>query len=97
MHNARDLPICYEVDLIKRSILINVEWIDTDLIKHFLRFSAVEAINRELEIAGKLPLISNVNGFVIKLVVAEKAQFKLKIVERDFEPRELTLVMKIKD
>ena len=97
MHSARDLLIEYEIDLIKRKIIISVDSIDTLLIESFIKTTAISAVNRELEKFNKLPLIENLNGFEVELVVAEKAKFSLRLVERDFEPREPTLVMILKD
>lgn len=81
MHSALDLPIDYEIDLINRTITMNVDWIDTSLIESFLR--SVE--------------IKNLNGFAIALNVAGSVKFDLQLIERDFEPRESTLVMRLKN
>lgn len=97
MHSARDLLIEYEIDLMQRTIVIDVDSIDTLLIESFLKSTAVSAVNRELEKFNKLPLVKNVNGFSVELVVAKKARFDLALIERDFEPREPTLVMKLKE
>lgn len=94
-HGTCDLEIAYEVDLLKRTLTMQVDAIDTLLIESFLRFSAVNAFNEELEKVGKLPLLTNVNGFAIQMIVADKARFSLRLVERDFEPRQPTLVMRL--
>lgn len=95
MHKARDLPINYEINLIKRTLKMHVDWIDTTLIESFIKSSAVNAVNTELEQLGKLPLLTNVVGFAIELIVADKVRFSLRLVERDFEPFEPTLVMRL--
>lgn len=74
---------------------LNVDWIDASLIECFLMSSAVNAVNRELESVGKLPLVTKLTGFAIELNVAGKAKFSLQLVERDFEPNEPTLVMRL--
>lgn len=94
-HRTSDLDIAYEFDLLKRTFTMNVDQIDTLLIESFIRFAAVSSVNDELEKAGKLPLLNNLNGFAIEMIVADKARFSLRLIERDFEPRQPTLVMKL--
>jgi hypothetical protein len=96
MHSAGDLVIDYQIDLINRTMVMNVGWIDTSLIEDFLRFSAVSYINQQLGKVGKLPLITKLNGFAIELVVAERVRYEPELIERDFEPKQPTLVMKMK-
>ena len=87
MHKARDLPINYEINFIKRTLTMHVDWIDSSLIKSFIKSSAVNAVNREFENVGKLPSVTNINSFTIEMIVGGKARFDVQLVERDFEPR----------
>jgi len=95
MHNTRDIMVEFEADLISRKVIIHVDTIDTLIIERLLRFTMLSYVNEELERLGKLPLLSNMSRFSIELVVADKAQFSLRLVERDFEPREPTLAMSL--
>jgi hypothetical protein len=97
MHNTRDLLIAYEIDLIKRTIVLNIEWIDSLLIHDFLTYTAIRAINRKLVEVNKLPLASNIAGYTVELIVDGKVHFDLRLIERDFEPRQPTLVMRVKE
>ena len=97
MHKTRDLLIAYEIDLIKRTMVLNVEWIDTLLLEDFLTYTAIRAINRKLEEVNKLPLATNIEGYTVELIVDSRVHFDLRLIERDFEPRQLTLVMKVKE
>lgn len=94
MQRARDLEISYEVDVVKRSVNMQVEWIDTALIEWFLKFSLLHGINEEMARLGKAEF-ANVSSFQIEMVVADKATFSLQLVQQDFEPHESTLVMKL--
>lgn len=93
---ARDLEFAIDVDTDAKIIVLNVDWIDTGLIDWALIFSLLSTINRHLESNG-LPKLDNLSGFQIELVVAGKARFSLRRVERDFEPSQPTLVMHLKD
>jgi Tfp pilus assembly ATPase PilU len=97
MHKARDLFIAYEIDLIKRAIVLNVNWIDTALIEDFITRGALHAINRQLEEIGKLPLATNIDGYTIELIVEGKVHLDVRLVESDYEPKEPTLVMRVKE
>jgi len=97
MHNTRDLLIAYEIDLIKRTIVLNVEWIDTALIEDYLRTVAINAINRKLEEVNKLPLATNLKGYTVEVIVDNKIHLDVRLVERDCEPREPTFVMRVKE
>lgn len=95
MHNARDVMVEYEVGLISRKVTIQVDTIDTLILERLISNTLLHYINEELERIGKLPLLTNMNGFSIELVVANKVRFNLRLVERDFEPREPTLAMSL--
>jgi uncharacterized protein YqcC (DUF446 family) len=97
MHEAEDLPVEYEIDLINRTIVLNVPFIDTLQITSFLEWMAISDINEKLESLGKLPLIKNLNNYVIELVVAGKTSIIVQLIERGFEPPQTTLVMKLKE
>ena len=97
MHHARDLPIRYETDLIQRRIAIQVDWIDTLLLQRFLTDHLLEEINQQLTKANKLPLLESLTGFDIALLVGKNGRFELRLMERDFEPREATLIIKPKE
>lgn len=96
MHNTNDVRFAYEADLILRAITVRVATIDTALIEWFLKFSLLHGVNDEMTKAGKAEF-ANLSSFQIELIVADKAKFSLKLVERDFEPRDSTLVMKLKE
>ncbi len=97
LHHARDLPIRYETDLIQRRIAIQVNWIDTLLLQRFLTDHLLEDINQQLTKVNKLPLLESLTGFEIELLVGQDSRFELKLMERDFEPREATLIIKPKE
>lgn len=94
-HKAKDLCVEFEADLISRKIVLSVDWIDTLLIESFITFSALQIVNDELEKVNKLPLLTSLENFKIVLLVAGSAGFSLHHTQRDFEPRESTLVMKL--
>jgi hypothetical protein len=96
MHRAQDVQFAYEADLSLRTVTVRVDTIDTGLIEWFLKFSLLHGVNDEMTKVGKAEF-ANLNSFQIELIVADKAKFNLKLVERDFEPREPTLVMILKD
>lgn len=96
MHNTNDVRFTYEADLILRTVTVRVTTIDTALIEWFLKFSLLHGVNDEMTKAGKAEF-ANLSSFQIELIVADKAKFNLKLVERDFEPRDPTLVMKLKE
>lgn len=93
---ARDLEFAIDVDTDAKTVVLNVEWIDTSLIDWALVFSLLSTINSELESKG-LPKLKSLDGFQIELVVAGKTRFSLRRVDRDFEPSQPTLVMHLKD
>lgn len=93
---ARDLEFAIDVDIDARTIVLNVDWIDTSLIDWAMVFSLLSTINSSLERNG-LQKLDNLSGFQIELVVAGKARFSLRRVERDFEPSQPTLVMHLRD
>lgn len=95
MHNAKDVMVEYEANLISRAVTIRVDTIDTLILERFISLCILDYINAELERIGKLPLLTNMSGFSIELVVANKVRFNLRLVERDFEPREPTLAMSL--
>lgn len=95
MHNAKDVMVEFEADLISRAVTIRVDSIDTLIIERVIRFTMLSYVNEELDRVGKLPLLTNMTGFSIELVVANKVRFNLRLVERDFEPREPTLAMSL--
>jgi len=95
MHNTSDVMVEFEADLISRAVTIRVDSIDTLILERLVRFTMLHYVNEELERVGKLPLLTNMNGFSIELVVASKVRFSLRLVERDFEPCEPTLAMKL--
>jgi len=96
MHNTNDVRFAYEADLSLRTVTVRVATIDTGLIEWFLKFSLLHGVNDEMTKAGKAEF-ANLSSFQIELIVADKAKFSLKLVERDFEPLEPTLVMKLKE
>jgi hypothetical protein len=95
MHNANDVMVEFEADLISRAVTIRVDSIDTLILERLLRFTMLSYVKEELESIGKLPLLTNMSRFSIELVVASKVRFNLRLVERDFEPREPTLAMSL--
>lgn len=96
MHQAPDLPIVCEVDLTRRTAKLHVEWADMGLIEWFLKSSLLPLINSDLEAGGIGAKFDSVAAFQIELVLAGKATFDLRLLERDFEPRQSTLVMHFK-
>jgi hypothetical protein len=96
MHNTNDVRFAYEADLILRTATVRVATIDTALIEWFLKFSLLHGVNDAMTNAGKAEF-ANLSSFQIELIVADKAKFSLTLVERDFEPRDPTLVMKLKE
>jgi len=96
MHNTNDVRFAYEADLSLRTVIVRVSTIDTALIDWYLRFSLLHGINDEMTKAGKAEF-ADLSNFKIELIVADKAKFSLKLVERDFEPRDPTLVMTLKE
>lgn len=96
MQRARDLEISYEVDLVNRSVNMQVGWIDTALIEWFLKFSLLHMMNEEMTRIGQAEF-ANVSSFHIEMAVADKSRFSLQLVQQDFEPRETTLVMRLKE
>jgi hypothetical protein len=98
MHRAHDVTFAYEVDLSLRTVTVRVATIDTALIEWFLKFSLLHCINDEMQNqhAGHAEF-ANLSSFSIEIVVADKARFSLRLVERDCEPLEPTLVMRLKE
>jgi hypothetical protein len=97
MHNAGNLDVAYEIDMIKRTILIDVKWIDAELNSDFLKVYALHAINRKLEEMNKLPLATNIACYSVELILDGKINLDVQLVDRDFSPKEPTLVSKIKE
>lgn len=93
---ARDLEFAIDVDTDAKTVVLNVDWIDTGLIDWTLAFGLLSTINSRLESDG-FPKLKDLNGFEIELVVSGKARFSLRRVDRDFEPSQPTLVMHLKD
>ena len=96
-HSAKDLDIDYEFDLIKRTIKLEVEWIDSLLLTWWLQIHLLSEMNAKLEGIGKMQLLKHLRGFKIKLTVAQKIRFDLTLVEHDYDAQKATLVMKLQD
>ena len=99
MHTAKDLLIAYEVDLIKHEVRMEVEWIDTQLIQRFLSSTFLEEINLELTRTNMLPPLENLTSFSIELEMIQeqiKTTFEVELAQRDFEPKESSLVIMLK-
>ncbi len=90
---ARDLEFTADVDIDAKTITLGIDWIDSGLIDWTLKFALVSTINGQLESNG-LPKL-DLDDFQIELVVAGKARFSVRRVERDFDD-ESTLVMHFK-
>lgn len=97
MHRTDDLDIDYEIDLLNRTMIMRVAFIDTLLIERFLSWVAVSEVNIVLESFGKLPLITNLKNFSIEMIVAGKSSYFIQLIDRGFEPLQTTLVMKLKE
>ena len=95
MHSAKDLPITYEFDPINLKIKIESAWIDTLLLQRFLHM-LIKEHNDELVKTDKSEVIVDLSNFEITLTVANKVVYELQLIERAFEPKEPTLVMRIK-
>jgi hypothetical protein len=92
-HRARDLYIGYEADIATRQILLKVKWIDTGLLEWFLSFGLPHEINSQLDNRDKK--LEKLDSFDIELIVAEQARFSIRRIEREYEPHEPTLVMRL--
>lgn len=96
MHSAKDLPITYEFDPINLKIKIESTWIDTLLLQRFLQM-LIKEYNDELGKTDRSEVIVELSNFEITLAVADKVVYELQLIERAFEPKEPTLVMRIKE
>lgn len=91
MHNARDLPIDCEVDLTTSEVWINVDAIDTALLQMFLQKTLPSHIQEHIEVLGTKQPFQSIANFRVMITIAS-VTFDLKLVKRDFEPAEPTLV-----
>lgn len=93
-HRAKDLLVTFVADLQGQRVLLSVEWIDTALLTWTME-SLQQEINRLLERQSVPHRIKSLDGFKVDLIVKDKARFHIRLVERDFEPRQPTLVMSV--
>lgn len=93
LHGAQDLMIAYTADMVLQELELHVEWVDSGLVEWALKFGLLSEINRELETMHSTCRVESLSHFKVVLTVANKARFTLHLVERDFEPRQTTLVL----
>lgn len=96
MHSAKDLPITYEFDAINQSIRIEIPWIDTLLLQRFLQ-NLIREYDDELARVGQGTETKDLRDFTITLNVAHEAVYEVQLIERAFEPKETTLVLRVKE
>jgi hypothetical protein len=94
MHRTRDLTIDYEVDLMTSEIWINVEAIDSLLLQAFLERTLPSNIQEYFQALGTKQTFKTIDDFNIVLKI-DDVSFDLKLIKRDFEPTDPTLVFKL--
>lgn len=94
MHKARDLDLEWEVDRKAKVITLRTEWVDTQLLKWWMQIHQPNAVNGWLERA-ELPLLKDLRGFSVKLIVDNKATFDVTVAKSEIEREHDTLVMRL--
>lgn len=97
-HNAADLPIDYEVDLLAKTVWIKTSFIDTALLQSFIDRVLLQSINDYLETLGTKQKVLSITQFSLTLQIEDSTKFALfsiKLVKRDFQPEEPTIVLKL--
>ena len=95
MHHAGDQYISFEIDLLGRTVKIEMSVLDTLLLQLFLQRTLLEIINEGLEKIGNIPKIETLSSFNLKLNLDGKVNLSIRLCERSFEPKDPTLIMSV--
>ena len=95
-HWAHDLLVAFDADTEARKVVLAVEWVDSILLEWFVGIHLLSRLNNALKKASQ-PALKSLHGFEFELLVDGKVRFDLRLIERDFEPRQPTLMMSLKN